>query len=102
MKHILTLVAVLVAITVPSHTVEASSHGLSWSYKSYATSKYLKMAPAHVIRTEHGYIVVPVAIASANNSYKTMGEGEAPTRKVMPLLPSRPATPLYHWHTQEL
>ena len=102
MKHILTLVAVLVAITVPSHTVEASSHGLSWSYKSYATSKYLRMAPAHVMRTEDGYIVIPIAVPIPTNRYKTMGEGEAPMRKVMPLLPSRPATPLYHWHTQEL
>ena len=102
MKHILTLAAVLVAITVTSHTVEASSHGLTWSYKNYATSEYLKMPPAYVLRTEHGYIVVPTAIATTNNPYKTMGEGEAPTRKIMPLLPSRPTMPTYHWHTQEL
>ena len=102
MKHLLTLAAVLVAITVTSQTAQASSYGLTWSYGNYATSNYLKMAPAHVMRTEDGYIVIPIAVASASNPYKTMGEGEAPMRKVMPLLPSRPAVYTHHWNIQEL
>ena len=102
MKHILTLAAVLVAITVTSQTAQASSDGLTWSYGNYATSKYLRMAPAHVMRTEDGYIVVPIAVPIPNNRYKTMGEGEAPMRKIMPLLPSRPAVYTHHWNIQEL
>ena len=102
MKQLIYLVAILIAITITTQTAQASSHGLTWSYKNYATSEYLKMPPAYVLRTEHGYIVVPTAIAAANSPYKTMGEGEAPTRKVMPLSPPRPNMPIYHWHTQEL
>ena len=93
MKQLLSMIAVLIAITVTSHTAEASSHGLTWSYGNYATSEYLKMPPARVIRSEHGYIVVPIAVPSMNTSYKTMGEGEAPIRKVLPLVPSIPQTP---------
>ena len=94
MKQLIYLVAILIAITITTQTAQASSHGLTWSYGNYATSEYLKMPPARVIRSEHGYIVVPIAVPSMNTSYKTMGEGEAPIRKVLPLVPSIPQTPI--------
>lgn len=76
MRFALVLIAVLLAVAVTSQNAQASTHtGLQWSYGHFATSEYLKMAPAHVVRTEWGYVVVgrvrPVILHA--------GEGETNT-----------------------
>jgi hypothetical protein len=81
MRFALVLIAVLVAVAVASQDAQASTHtGLQWSYGHFATSEYLKMAPAHVVRTEWGYVVVArVRPVIGYGSYKVMGEGETNT-----------------------
>tara|TARA_Y100000296_G_C5057218_1_gene197898 strand:+ start:154 stop:603 length:450 start_codon:yes stop_codon:yes gene_type:complete len=99
MKYALVLVAVLVAITITSHDVQASSHtSLSWSFGNYGYSDTLKMSPCPVMRSEHGYVAYPkiqryqvskgftvtsdINGVRVNNYHKTMGEGE--TQAEMP------------------
>ena len=99
MKYALVLVAVLVATAITSHDAHASTHtSLDWSFGNYGTSELLKMSPAYVIRTEHGYVAYPkiqryqvskgFAVTSdtngvrVNNYHKTMGAGE--TQAEMP------------------
>ena len=84
MKYAIALIAVLVAITITSHDAHASTDtSLNWSYGSYGTSELLKMSPAYVLRSEHGYDYYPIArpVLGAWH-HKMMGEGETHTPEV--------------------